>query len=230
MLLDRALGDEDLVGDPGVGPALGHEAEHLAFAHREDLQRVVDPADGEQLLYQRGVDHGGTLHDAVERPEEVVDVADAALEEVPAALAAGQQFGGLLELDVGGQHQDCGVRQLLADHPGGVQAFGGVGGRHPDVHDDQVRPPVPDQRQQLGRVPGPPDDFEAGSCQEAGQTFPQQNVVVGHHHLSARRHHSDHYGSSLVSCPVRTATDRWWLAGMADRSWSPTLCRWVCAA
>ena len=74
----------------------------------------------------------------------------------------------LLEFHVGRQHQDRDVGQLLADNPGGVQAFGGVCGRHPDVHDDQIRPVIANQRQQLGRVSGPPDDLEAGFSQEAG--------------------------------------------------------------
>jgi hypothetical protein len=72
-----------------------------SLARREDLQRVVDPADGEQLLHQGGIDHRGTLHDAVERAEKVVNVTDAALQEVAEALTAGEQFRGLLDFHVG---------------------------------------------------------------------------------------------------------------------------------
>src|SRR6476660_2572751 len=47
VLLDRAFGHKDLVGDACVGTALGHEPEYLAFPRGEDLQRIVNPAGGE---------------------------------------------------------------------------------------------------------------------------------------------------------------------------------------
>ena len=50
------------------------------------MQRVVDPADGEQLLHEGGVDHRGAVDDPIDVGEEVVDVADAILEQVSAAL------------------------------------------------------------------------------------------------------------------------------------------------
>ena len=63
VLLDRALGDPETMGDPGVGAALSHQLEHLAFARAEAASGSSDAARGDELLHERGVDGGAALQD-----------------------------------------------------------------------------------------------------------------------------------------------------------------------
>jgi len=100
VLLDRAGGDHQRLGDAGVGPALRHEAEHLAFLGGEPGQRVGVPAAGEQLPYDLGVECGSARGDAPGRLDELVDVGDAVLEQVADGPGvAGEQFGRVPLLD-----------------------------------------------------------------------------------------------------------------------------------
>jgi hypothetical protein len=84
---------------------------------------------------------------------------------------------------VRGQHDDRGSGQFLADHPGCLQALGGLRGRHPDVDDRQFRAGRTDQGEQFCPVPGLAGDVEPGTVEQAGQALPQQDVVIGQHHL-----------------------------------------------
>src|SRR4051812_19721846 len=93
------LRDPQTTRDAGVRAALGHEREHLALARREHVERVLDPPGGDELLHERGIDDRSSSDDPLERLDEVVDVRDAALQEVAAALAAGEQVCRLLDLD-----------------------------------------------------------------------------------------------------------------------------------
>ena len=52
--------------------------------------------------------------------------------------------------------------------PRGVETFGGVCGRHPDVHDDHVGALVTHQREQLDRIADLADHCETGAVQQAG--------------------------------------------------------------
>lgn len=111
--------------------------------------------------------------------EEVGHVDDATLEQIADALAAAEQFHRVLDVDMRRQHEDRNVGQLAADHLGGVQALGRVGGRHPDIGHHQVGDRVPDQGEQLATVTGLPDDGETRAGQQARHTFPKQHVVIG---------------------------------------------------
>ena len=71
--------------------------------------------------------------------------------------------------------------QLRADHPRGLQALGGLRRRHPDVDDSQVGPGRTDQGEQPGSVPRLAGDVEPGTVEQAGETFAQQDIVVGEH-------------------------------------------------
>jgi hypothetical protein len=62
---------------------------------------------------------------------------------------------------------------------GNSQALGGVTRRHPDVHQDEVGPLLPDQVQQPRRVAALADHVEAGALKQACQTLAQENVIVG---------------------------------------------------
>jgi len=78
----------------------------------------------------------------------------------------------VLHLDVRRQDQDRGVRVLLADLVGGVQAFGGVGRRHPDIDDDQLGPLLADHLKKPRRIAGLADHVEARTFEQAGHALP----------------------------------------------------------
>ena len=83
--------------------------------------------------------------------------------------------------------------QFLADHPCRVQAPGGVRRRHPDVDDRQLRTDRTDQGEQFCTVPCLADHVRTGTVEQAGETFAQQDVVVGQYHRDA------HWLSGVVS-------------------------------
>src|SRR3954463_3517259 len=55
VLLDPAAGDDEALGDRGVGVALGHEAEHLALAWSELVEDVGASAPAQELGDDLGV-------------------------------------------------------------------------------------------------------------------------------------------------------------------------------
>ena len=75
--------------------------------------------------------------------------------------------------------------QLLADRARGVEALGGVRRRHADVDDREVRLVLATSATQLVGVAGLADDLEAGSLEQAGEPFAEQDVVVGQHDAGA---------------------------------------------
>jgi hypothetical protein len=78
----------------------------------------------------------------------------------------------------------------LADLPGGVQSFGGVRRRHPDVQHDQVGRQVADQRENPRAVAGLPDDLKPRPLEQAGQPLAEEDVVL--------RQKDARYGRTLV--------------------------------
>jgi hypothetical protein len=66
-----------------------------------------------------------------------------------------------------------------------------VARRHPDVHDDKVRPPLANQLDELCGIAALAYDVKAGALEQAGQALAEQDVVVrkrnpgavhGHYH------------------------------------------------
>jgi hypothetical protein len=197
MLLHRALGDPQPPGDAGVGAALGHQGEHLPLPRAEGGKGVVPVTGRHQLGHQRRVDHRPALGDPLEGVDELLHVGDAALEQVPDPPAAGQQLHGVVDLDMGRQDQDAGLRVLLADLPGRLQALGGVGRGHADVDHHQLGWLRVDEGQELAGVAGLAGHLEAGAFQEAGQALSEQDVVVGQDHPQAMHRHAWGLWSSL---------------------------------
>ena len=68
---------------------------------------------------------------------------------------------------------------LGADRLGGAQTLVGVGRRHPDVDDRDVRLVLADGGEQLRGVAGLGDDLEAGLGEQAGDALAQEDRVVG---------------------------------------------------
>src|SRR6476660_8068362 len=145
VFLDRALGDEDPLGDARVGPALGHEGEHVALTWRQDIEWITPPASLDEFLHQGWIYHRGACGDPLDRLDELRYVGHQALQQVAEVLPAGQQLHRLVHFHVRGQHDDRRAGQLIADHPRRPQTLGLLPRRHPDVDDRQVGAGRPDQ-------------------------------------------------------------------------------------
>lgn len=135
-------------------------------------------AGRDKLGDESRVDHRATPHQALQRIDEVVHVDDAALQQISAPLAAGQETHGVLDLDMRGKDKDGDVRKFRTNLAGCVEAFGGVTGRHPNVDDHQFRPPLAHKCEQLRRGCALPHDIEARALEQTRETLAQQDVVV----------------------------------------------------
>ena len=112
---------------------------------------------------------------------EVVEVVDPVLEQVAdAARTVGHQAQRERRLDVLRQDEDADVRAVLgADRLRRPEALVGVGRRHPDVDDRDVRAMLADGLQERVGVAGLGDDLEAGLGQQPRDPLAQQERVVG---------------------------------------------------
>ena len=192
VLLDRALGDDELAGDRGVGAALGHQPQHLALARGQRLQRVLAAAAAEQQRDDLGIERRAAAGDAAHRVGEGVDVGDAVLEQVAGALGRlREQLDRVGLLDVLGEHEHADVGVVGADLVRGAQALVGVGGRHPDVDDGDVGVVGADLAQQVLGVTGLAGDLEARLLEQAREALAQQHGVVGQHDAKRVTHGRD---------------------------------------
>ena len=165
--------------DAGVGSPLRHQRQHFALARGEVLERIFGAARSDQLLDQERVHDRRAADDPPQRRDELVDVGDAAFEQVAAALAAREQVGRLLHLGVGGEHDDRRLGHLRADRAGGIEPFRRMGGRHADVEDHEVRAMTMGEREQRGGIAGLVDDPEALVREQPRQPLAKEDVVLG---------------------------------------------------
>ncbi len=129
------------------------------------------------------------------RVPERVDVGDAVLVQVADALrAALQQLQRVALVEELREHHHADRRQLAADQLCRPQPLVGLRRRHADVRDGDVGLVRADLAQQVLGVRRLADDLEAGVLEQAGETRPQQDRVVGDHHAHTR---------SLASCGDR---------------------------
>ena len=99
------------LGDRGVRAALGHEAQHLALARGEPLERVAAAGTGEDLRDHLGIEGRPALADAADGRDELGDVGDPVLQQVAdAARVAREQVGRVPLLDVLREHEDADLR------------------------------------------------------------------------------------------------------------------------
>jgi hypothetical protein len=183
VALDGALADEHLGGDRPVGLALGHRLQHLALALGQGVERAALAAAPEHLRDHLGVEHRAALGDPPHRVEEAVDLGDAVLQQVADALAAvGEQVDRVVLLDVLGEDQDPGPRQLGADRLRRPQPVVGVVGRHPDVDDREVGLVGADLAQQLLGVAGLARDLDPRPLQQPRRALAQQHRVLADHY------------------------------------------------
>ena len=114
VLLDRAGRDDERARDGGVGPALGHQAEHLALARGERAERPVVRRRPRPRTSSATTSRSSAVPPPATRShgvDERLHVPHALLEQVAdPALAGVEQLGGVDRLDVLGEDQDAEAR------------------------------------------------------------------------------------------------------------------------
>ena len=178
VLLDGALGDEEPSPDARVRVSLRHQRKQLALTAGEVSECVTDVSRADELLNERGIDDRATAADPGHSVEEVVQVTDAALQEIAAAAAGCEHCHRLGDFDVCRQDQDRRIRELLADHPGSVETLRPVIWGHPNIHDRQIRLPLAHQFEELRSVTGLSDDLVPAALEQAREAFPHQHVIL----------------------------------------------------
>ena len=117
---------------------------------------------------------------AADRVDEHRRREDALFEEVADAFGVGvEQPHGVGRLDVLRQHEHGDVGVIVADPLGGDETFVGVGRRHLDVDDGDVRRRATDLVEELVGVLGLTDDVDAGVAEEVDDAFAGEQRVVG---------------------------------------------------
>ena len=140
------------------------------------------PLGGDELLDERGIDDRAALDDPLERVDELVDVGDAALQQVAAAARRSASSSVACSTWTCAESTTIAVSgnssriDAAASRPS-VVCVGGIrmstiarSGRCSRTSVDQ-----------LGGVAGLADDLEARTLEQAGQTLAQEDVVVGQH-------------------------------------------------
>ena len=140
VLLDRAQRHHHLLGDRLVRAALRHQLEHLALARRQLRERIVAAPPADEPRDHLRVERGAAVRDPFHRGGELLHVGDAVLEQVADALGVSlEQLERVAGLDVLREHEHADSRVALADLLRGAEPLVGVGRRHPDVDDRDVR-------------------------------------------------------------------------------------------
>ena len=80
---DGLLGNHQEPGDRGVGAALGHQREHITFPSGERAEPVGAAAGAQKLRDDLRVEGGAPGGDPAQRVDELLDVGDPVLEQVP---------------------------------------------------------------------------------------------------------------------------------------------------
>ncbi len=135
----------------------------------------------DQLPDDFRIDHRGAFGHPVQGVDELLDVADAFLEQIADARTVRrvEQVLGVGALDVLAEHQDGQVRLLLAQLDRGPQALVGEAGRHPYIGHHDVRVVFEDRLGQFLSSARSGDHLMAETLQQTDQALPQEHAVLG---------------------------------------------------
>jgi hypothetical protein len=173
--------EPELAGDARVRATLGHQRQHLALARREIRERVIAPPSLDQCLHEPWIDDGSACRDPLQRVDEFVHVQNATLEQVSDPIARRKELCRLLDLDMCREHEDARLRKLVADRLCRYEPFRRVGGRHPNVDDDELGLVLAHELEELVRVAGLADHPKTRPLEHARDALTEKDVVVGHH-------------------------------------------------
>ena len=84
----------------------------------------------------------------------------------------------MLDLDMGGEDEDPGFRELVTNLVRCIETFRRARRRHPDVDDHELGPLLAHELQELVPVACLADNLEAGPVEQARETLAQKDVVV----------------------------------------------------
>ncbi|GAA3076462.1 hypothetical protein GCM10020000_72380 [Streptomyces olivoverticillatus] len=132
----------------------------------------------------RGVDDRASGGDLAQGAQQLVEFADAFLEQVGQAVGAPpEEVEGVVLVGVLGQDDDADAGVVAADGVGRGDAFGVVARRHPDVGDDGLGPQPFDGVEEFGGVAHGRDDRDVpGVLQQPTGALAHQVVVLGDDH------------------------------------------------
>ena len=144
--------------------------------------------------------------DPPDRADELLDVADAVLEQVPGAFGrVGEQLHRQTQLDVLREHENAHGGMARPDLEGGAHPLVVVSRRQPDVDDGDIGRVAPHLQQQiLGRLAAA-DHLQAVLGQQALQPLPQEDAVLGDHGthgISARSRVPPPFGLHTCNRPL----------------------------
>ncbi len=143
----------------------------------------VRRAARDQRLDDLGVDHRTARGDGPQCLDDLLQVGDPFLQQVPQpAGALLEQVDGVGVLGVLGQDDDPDARVLGTDPAGGVDPLRGPRRRHPDVGEHDVGAVLADRGEQLVEIRGEGRDLELGRPREQGRRALAHEVVVLREH------------------------------------------------
>jgi hypothetical protein len=164
----------------------------LELARPEPAQGRFGLADAlvDQELDHPGVHHGPARGYLAQRVQQVVEFADAGLEQVAQAVrAVAEQLHGVAGVRILGQDDDAGLGMVLPDSLGRFDALGLVTGRHPDVGQDGVGFQLSDRDEQFAGVPDAGQHVDlAGVLEQPPGALADEVVVLGDHDAQPVRH------------------------------------------
>src|SRR3954453_2004581 len=194
VLLHRPLADHQPLGDGLVGAPLRDELKHFALT-RCHRGKDAATAGRQESRDDLGVQSRAAAGDAPQRAVEVLDIADAVLEQVAEPRRAlGEHAHRGSQVDVLREDHDADPRMPRADLVRGAHALVGVVRRHPDVHDRDVGTMALDIPYEILRAARLRDHVDPGAAQEEFDACAGEQAVV--------RDHAPHGSSAMTTVPA----------------------------
>ena len=185
VLLDRAFGEEQALGDGRVVLPLRHLLEDLPLSVGQLCERRMGqsllPVD--QPLHDLGVEHRAALGHLFQRADQLIQVGHAFLQQVAQACGAFlQQLVGVVLFGKLRQHHHADVGVFGPDAPGSLEPFRTMGGRHADVREDGARLLLLHGVQQRGEVGHGRHQLDVlGPAEQGRRALPDEVVILGEH-------------------------------------------------
>jgi hypothetical protein len=142
VLLDGALGQEQLLSDGGVALALGHLRKdfQLAGTQLPQWRGLVARPCLHQRVDDLWIDRRATMRDGFDRVRELLLVVHPLLEQIgPLGGSVSEQRKRVVGLGELAEHDYAHLRVRLAQFLGDLNSLVGAGRRHADVRHDDVR-------------------------------------------------------------------------------------------
>ncbi len=175
--------EKEAVADRQVRSPLRHEGQNLSLALSELVERAADAAAADQLLDHRWVDRRPARTHPPDGLGKLANLGDPVLEEMAGTpTVVGEELRRVVGFDEVREHQYTDLRSLSPDGERRHQTLVRVRRRHADIDNDRIRAKRPHQGKELGGVPRLSGDLDTGLREDAGETLPEQDGIVGKDH------------------------------------------------